>query len=293
MHSDGLLSPRRSLWNCVHMLILALAASMAAWSTVQAEELTPGTDHRLRLAMREEWKLGGVPGEVRQEEPTSYRRFVMLCMANAYPGLESEKLIERFFNTPMRAIAPTFDDVETFSDMRDSSLLWVPNIGGGYVLSNRFAVFLTLGYGAGPVRTKGDYPSIFLTPLHIDFELERSAFTVTPGLDYFPFGMVEQREYDGLMDRLCASKLMFGVRLPWTYAGYKVHAKVGLKHLGKLIDIKLDDAWSIWSANFNIGFDVPITRRNQLNVNIGRSFFFAHDYDFGGTVFSLTWKYFL
>ncbi|NIA12627.1 MAG: hypothetical protein GWP08_01010 [Nitrospiraceae bacterium] len=275
-----------------HALSRVIAVGILASTLAQAEQAVPDTSQRPGLALREEWKQGDAPGEVRQEEPTSYRRFVMLVMANAYPGLDSEELIDRFFNTAMRLIAPGFDDVTTFSDMRNRCQLWVPNIGGGYVLSKRFAVFLTIGYGAGPVRTKANDPSIFLLPLHTDFEMQRSAFTVTPGLDFFPFGMVEQQAYHGLMDRLRGSKPMLGVRLPWTYAGYKVHAKVGLKPLSKLVDAKLDDAWSIWSANLNVGLDVPLTRRNQLNVNIGHSFFFARDYDFGGTVFSLTWKYF-
>ena len=282
-------SPQGPAVPCALIPVIALGILVATLA-----QATPAADtsQRLRLAVRDEWEPAGGPAQARPEEPTTYRRFVMLVMANAYPGLQSEELVDRFFNGTMRVLAPGFDDVTTFSDMRDRGQLWVPNIGGGYVLSKRFAAFLTFGYGAGPVRTKANDPSIFLLPLHTDFEMERSAYTVTPGLDFFPFGMVEQRPYHGLMDRLRGSKLVFGVRVPWTYAGYKVRAKIGLKPFNKIIDARLEDNWSIWSVNLNVGVDVPITRRNQINANFGQSIFFARDYDFGGPVFSLTWKYY-
>lgn len=243
------------------------------------------------LALRNDWQRDETPAEVPEEAPSTYRWYAMLVMANAYPGLKSEDLINNIFDPIMGVIAPGIDHVNTFGDMRDNCLLWVPNVGGGYNISPHFSLFLTLGYGAGPVHTKDSATSLFLMPLHLSFEMKRSAFTVTPGIDYFPFGMVEQRDYHGFMDRLRAIRPTLGVRVPWTYAGYKAHVKLGLGPVDKLIDIKLEDTWRIWSVNLNVGMDVPVNRRNQLNVNIGRSMFFAHDDDFGGTVFSVTWKH--
>jgi hypothetical protein len=121
--------------------------------------------------------------------------------------------------------------------------------------------------------------------------MTRSAFTIAPGIDYFPFGMVEQRDYHGFMERIRAIRPMLGARVPWTYAGYKARIDLGLGPFDQLVKVRLGDNWSIWSVNMNVGFDVPITRRNQVNINIGKSFFFDHDDDFGGTVFSVTWKY--
>jgi hypothetical protein len=255
----------------------------AAGAAVSAPE--PG------LALRNDWRQEETPAELPEEAPSTYRRYAMLVMANAYPGLKSEDLINNIFDPLMGAIAPGIEQVNTFGDMRDNCLLWVPNVGGGYNISRHFSLFLTLGYGAGPVTTEDDQRSIFLLPLHLYFKMKRSAFTVTPGVDYFPFGMVEQRDYHGLMDRLRASRPMLGVRVPWTHAGYKADVKLGLGPVEKLIDIHLEDTWRIWSVNLNVGMDVPVNRRNQVNVNIGRSIFFAHDDDFGGTVFSITWKH--
>ncbi len=233
----------------------------------------------------------GPTADAQAEAPSEYRWYAMLCMANAYPGLKSEDLINNLFDPVMGVIAPGIEPVNTFGDMRDNYLLWVPNIGAGYNISPHFSLFLTLGYGAGPAHTKDSAPSLFLVPLHLSFDMKRSAFTVTPGIDYFPFGMVEQRDYHGLKDRLRAIRPTLGVRVPWTYAGYEARVKLGLWPLKDLINVKLEDTWSIWSVNVNVGMDIPVNRRNQVNVNIGQSVFFAHDDDFGGTVFSVTWKH--
>ena len=244
-----------------------------------ASEPEPGAGHAL------------APGdESRDDRPASRRWFSLLTLANAYPALESERLIDQFFNTPMRILAPDFDDVTTFGDLRDWSLLWTPSIGLGYVISDHLAAFLAVGYGAGPVRTKADNTSIFLLPLHTDLELKRAAFIVIPGLDIFPFGMVEQREYRGLKDRLGAAKPMVGLRLPWTYASYEADVKFGFKPFGNLVSIEQSDAWAIWSVNVNLGVDVPVDKRNQINFNFGHSFFAERNYDFGGPTWSVSWK---
>ncbi len=251
-----------------------------------------GTTPPPRLKLHQDWQEKDVAAAEGQEEaPSEYRWCAMLCMANAYPGLKSEDLIHGLFDPIMHAIAPGIDRINTFGDMRDDYLLWVPNLGVGYNLSPHFSLFLQLGYGAGPVRTEDSANSILFLPLHLSFEMKRSAFTITPGLDYFPFGMVQQRDYHGLMERLRAIRPMLGVRVPWTHAGYTAHAKIGLWPVEKLLRIDLGDSWDVWSTNVNVGVDVPITRRNQVNINYGHSFFYGHDSDFGGPVFSVTWKY--
>ena len=260
------------------------ALGCASWRTRAADCAASGGE-----AESEASDVGDGGGEDSSEDVR--RWFVIFTLANAYPALESERLIGRFFNTPMRLLAPGFEDVTTFGDLRDLSLLVMPNLGMGYVVSKRVAVFLELGYGAGPVRTKANDASIFLFPLHTDFEMKRAAFVVVPGVDFFPFGMVEQREYHGLKDRLRGAKPMLGLRVPWTYASYEAYVKVGFKPFGNLVSVKKSDAWRIWSVNANVGVDVPVSKHHQLNFNAGHSFFAERDYDFGGPTWSVSWKY--
>lgn len=292
------LFPRRFL----AVAVLAALACPGAWGAAAAPDgilvlrgyerpPRPERAESLRLTLREGWQEEN-PGPIeKQDTAPQRRRFLLFTMANAYPGLESEELIEQFFNAPMRFIAPGFEDVTTFGDMRDWNLIWTPNAGMGYILSPKWSVFVTLGYGEGPVRTKGDYRTRLLVLLHTDFEMKRSAFTITPGVDYFPLGMVEQRDYAGWKERLCSIKPVIGLRTPWTYAAYEARVKVGFKYLGNLVNVKLEDSWRVWSVNMNLGLDIPINRRHQFNMNLGYSYFFEQHSDFGGPVFSMSWKY--
>ena len=275
----------------VGLLAACAARAGCADDEVKARTGAATTTPETRLKLCGDLQPGEVPAtEAPAEAPREHNVYAMLCMANAYPRLRSEKLINNVFDPIMGAVAPGMAPINTFGDMRDNHLLWMPNIGGGYNVSRHLSLFLQLGYGSGPVRTKDSALSVLLLPLHMFFEMNRSAFTITPGLDYFPFGMVEQRDYHGLKDRLCAIRPMFGVRVPWTHAGYKARANLGLGPLDTIASMKLGDSWSVWSTNLNIGFDVPVNRNNQVNVNLGRSYFFGHDSDFGGPVFSVTWK---
>ncbi len=277
---------------CMCLSCPARADSPSPENSVPAAAPANAPDTRLNLPENGQSRENPT-AEASEESPCEYRSYAMLCMANAYPGLESEQLIPNLFDPLMSAIAPRIEEVNTFSNMRDNHLLWVPNVGGGYNITRHLSLFLQLGYGAGPVHTEDRAPSLFLLPLDLFFEMKRSAFTVTPGIDYFPFGMVEQRDYHGLMERLRAIRPTLGVRVPWTHAAYQAHVKLGLGPFDKLVNIRLGDSWNLWSANLNVGFDLPVNRRNQVNINLGRSFFFGRDSDFGGTVFSVTWKYLL
>jgi len=216
--------------------------------------------------------------------------FFLLGFTNAHPKIQSEQLIDRYFNSTMSFLSPTYDDVLTVGDLRDSGLLWVPYIGVGRVMSPRWAVFAQVGYAAGKVRTKADDPSILVLPLHTDFEIKRGALYGGIGADYFPFGMPELKEYDGIMDRLRGSKLNIGPRLTWTNATYKAKVKVGFKPFDNLVDYTESDEWMLPSASANIGVDVPITKRSQLSFNASYNRFFDERDDFEGPSYTIIWK---
>ncbi|HIJ65723.1 MAG TPA: hypothetical protein HPP77_07195, partial [Candidatus Hydrogenedentes bacterium] len=225
------------------------------------------------------------------EEPP--RWFVFVAAVDADPKLESEQLIDPFINRAMHVLAPTYDDVKTIGDIRAVFLLWPPHAGGGRVLSDRWAVLMQAGYSVGKVRTKDDDRSIFLLPLHTDLEIQRGALYAGLGVDYFPFGMMQLREYDGMLDRLRAAKPYLGARITWTYATYNVKVKAGFKPFGNLINLEQSDAWLLPSINTNVGLEIPFNERNGLSVNFGCNFFDDEQQDFEGPSLSVAWKHFL
>ncbi len=234
-----------------------------------------------------------VSGPVESEAGAAPLRWHFLAATvNTYPKLESEQLVDRFFNRPMHLLAPGFDDVRTFSDVSDDGLMWPPHIGVGRVLGDRWVVFFEAGYSAGKVRTKATNPSLLLLPLHTDFEIQREALYAGVGVDYYPWRTVTLGEYAGLKERLRAARPFLGSRLTWTRAGYDAKAKVGFEPFGTLVQVQLADEWLIPSVNLCIGADMPLTPKSLVSVNAGYNFFKERRYDFEGPASTLAWKYF-
>jgi len=258
-----------------YVAVLALGA-VAACCLCAAEELPTEV-----APIAETGETGAAPS----------RWFLLLAWVNVHPKLESEKLIDKYFDPTMRFFAPDYDDVFKISDLRDKGLLWPPHFGVGYVLSPKWAVFFQGGYSVGKVRTKATDPSILLLPLHTDFEIQRGAAYFGVGVDFYPLGTVEMKKRDGLRARLRDARPTLGARYTYTYATYDAKVKVGFEPLPN-IGIKLSDSWFLPSVNLNIGMDIPLNERNLLFCNAGYAFFWEQEHDFSGPAFTIGWKRF-
>jgi hypothetical protein len=127
-------------------------------------------------------------------------------------------------------------------------------------------------------------------PLHTDFEIHRSALFAGVGLDYFPWGMAEQRDYDGLGDRLSNIRPFLGTRLTWTHATFRAKAKLGLVPLPNFVNLELGDSWTLPSATIVGGFDLPLSQDTTLTVNAGYNHFWDQEFDFEGYAFTIQWR---
>ena len=218
--------------------------------------------------------------------------YFFVAAVNVYPRLESEELIKQLFDPVARALAPGHDGVYTVSDLRDDHGLWPPHVGLGYNLNRHWSVFLEAGYTAGKVRTKTDDRSILLLPLHTDFEIKRGALFAGAGIDYFPWGMPEQRDYNGLRARLKQIRPFVGTRLTVTRATFRAKAKLGFRPLPNFVNLELSDSWTLPSATLVAGFDMPLSKDTALTVNGAYNHFWDRDFDFEGWALTLQWKYF-
>jgi hypothetical protein len=226
------------------------------------------------------------------DENLRLRWFFFAGIVNAYPYMKSEKLIRNIYDPVMRAIAPGHDDVHTVGELRDDNLLLPPQFGLGYNLSKRFVLSVQGGWAAGTIRTQQDNASIFLfVPWHEDFSIRRGAGYIGGGLDFYPFGTVETRKYDGFVDRLKHLRPFVGASVTATHATYNARVQIGLRGLPN-IGIKLSDAWLLPSLNVHYGIDFPINDNSQMSVNLGFNHFWEEEDDFEGWALSWTYKYF-
>ena len=219
------------------------------------------------------------------------RWYVFAGLVNAYPQMKSEKLIRNIYDPVMSAIAPGHRQTNTVGDLRDSHILLPPQLGIGVRLSHRFDFTIQGGYATGLVRTQQDNRSIFLLiPWHEDFQIRRGAGYLGAGIDFSPFGGVEQRAYKGFKDRLLGTRPFLGTSVTLTRATYDARVQIGLKGLPN-IGIKLNDTWLLPSLNIHAGFDFPINERDAISINAGYNHFWEEEDDFEGWAFSFTYKH--
>jgi hypothetical protein len=262
------------------LLALLLLAFAGAWAA--AEEPTPTEPEPAALDLGE----AAPPPEERQR-----RWYVFLGAINAYPRLESEKLIRRYFDPTMAFLAPRHDDVTTVSTMRDLALIWQPQVGVGYVLNDYVSFAVQVGYMEGKVRTKQTHRSILLLPLHTDFEIRRGAAFVGVGMDLHPLGMAPLKSYKTWGERFRGIRPTVGGRLTWTYALFKARVRVGLEPFEN-VGINLSDYWFIPSLGTNVGLTMPMGPRQQIAANFGYNWFLSEEQDFNAYSLSMEWRYF-
>lgn len=229
-------------------------------------------------------------GEANLNEPLDRDWYFFVAAVNVYPALESEDLIHGVLEPVLRGLSPGHPGVYTVGDLRDDHGLWPPHVGVGVNLSRRWSAFFEAGYTEGKLRTLLDRPSIVGLPLHTDFELKRGALFGGLGLDFYPWGMPEQREYDGFRDRLAGTRPFMGTRLTWTYATYRVKVKMGLKPLPNFVNLELSDAWCLPSATYVAGVEFPLSRDTTLSMSAGYNQFWDREFDFEGFAFTVQWK---
>ncbi|HDP35271.1 MAG TPA: hypothetical protein ENN29_09205 [Candidatus Hydrogenedentes bacterium] len=220
------------------------------------------------------------------------RWFVLVGMINVYPRLEREQMIKDILDPAVRTLAPGYRGTRTFTEMRDERLLWTPQIALGRVLSERFALSVHGGYSEGPVHTKKRNASIFFgAPLYSNVRIRRYATYVGLDLDYYPLGMVEQKDYANWRARLRGVKPTLGARHTWTWAGFDAKIRIGVWPFKEIVKVKLDDKWTLPNITLVAGVDVPLNKRSAVILNVGYSFFWKEKKDFAGPAFTLGWRY--
>lgn len=274
----------RALFRCSLWVPLCLAA-LAAGAEAPPVETAPEPD-AVGAAVPTAWRARRPPPEARAR-----RWYLFLGAINAYPRLESEGLIRRYFDPAMRLIAPGHENVTTVSTMRDLALIWQPQVGVGYVVNDHLSVAVQAGYMEGKVRTKQTRRSILLLPLHTDFEIRRGAAFIGIGADVHPLGMAPLTSHDTWAERFRGIRPTLGGRMTWTYALFKARVRVGLEPFDN-VGISLSDYWFIPSFGANAGFTMPLRENRQIAANFGYNWFLRERRDFNAWSLSMEWRHY-
>ncbi len=218
--------------------------------------------------------------------------YLSIGASNAHPKLSGiQSQIERGIDTTFRQIAPGFDDVRTFSDMRNNFRIWLPSIRLGRILSPRWSLFVHAGYIEHSIRNENEDMSIAIRPLHTDVKLHVSHFSAGGGAAYYPWGMPELRQYDSLLDRLKHARPFIETSIKWVRVKSYAEVKFGLKPWDNAYKVRREFSWSPWAVKLAGGVQVPLTGRTSLSLDMNYQWFSSQGNDLDGPAIGLAWQW--
>ena len=112
-----------SMRSFMRWLTIAMCLSGSAWADPEAApadaQAPPAVDD---LEER-------IYDDIALSTPEKARKwYLILGAVNTYPKLKSEELIDRYFDGVLDLLMVNHDDVKTVGDLRDSYLLWPPQL---------------------------------------------------------------------------------------------------------------------------------------------------------------------
>ena len=216
------------------------------------------------------------------------RWFVLVGLVNVYPRLEREQLIKELLDPALQTLAPGYRNHLYGHARRPFAVLpklpWACSVAPFCLIRSR-GIPQELC-----VRTKP--PSVLLgVPLYSDVKIRRYATYLGIDLDYYPWGMVEQKPYANWGERLRGIRPTLGARHTWTWAGFDADIRLGLWPFEEAVKVKLNDSWALPNITLVAGLDIPLNQRSAIILNAGYSFFWQEKQDFAGPAFTLGWRY--
>ena len=232
------------------------------------------------------------------EKPT--RWYSMNGLTWAYPNMErSEARVDAQLNNLLKvATLGNWDRVHTFADERDYNRLITPFMAVAYQINDNWEMFVEMSYATGKVRTDKDR-LVFGIPMNIRTEMMRSSAVVGIGVDYYPFGAIDEETWkkvrekkgDGILEniwvRAAETKPFLTGALDIDYPGYSFDVKLKGRPFGLLRYSQREEKWW-WDANARLGLgtQTPLWKDVRLATCVGYNWY-LQEKDFEGVTASL------
>jgi len=253
------------------------AAVLAAWFFVViaaahgAEASAPGADAK-----------PGAPAAESDSEEGRYRGWqVFVAAANLWPRLdETEAKIDRLINNGVGRLCPRWEEPRTFSDWRDDGMLWDFQLGVGRDIADKWTWYAAAGGAFGHQPNSHRYFPLGL-PMKIGVDFDRSAWFVTSGLDYYPWGVPEYPE-DGpsILACLRAAKPYVEGAIGYVYLKGRAECSFALPLLGEFAHYQDKAQYDLFYLSPRLGVDIPVSKRNSVSVAAGPLLFTTHEHEF-------------
>lgn len=219
--------------------------------------------------------------------------FFTLGLINSYPNLRvTEQIARTSIDLPFHLVSPWFDKTRTFSDLRDEALIWVPYIGFGKVLSQKWMIFANAGMSGTTTRTKGHSPSVFIVPLRYDVRFRRVNSLAGVGTAFYPWNMPPMFSHASLGERLRAARPFLGAGVNYNHIDATTRVDAGLGLLHPLVKVRQNDLWQSASLALAVGVTVPVSATSVLSITGQYVTFTDEAKDFTGPGINISLRHF-
>lgn len=202
--------------------------------------------------------------------------------ANIHARLEeSEASVDRKINHTLGLLLPGWKKPKTFKDWSEDFKIYDGHLGVGRDLGRKWSWFVSGGGATGEIYNRDRYGLLGL-PFQSRVEFKRTAWFVSTGVDFFPWGkpcLEEGRGAGRLARSLKAARPYAELAVGFVHAdGY---AKVKLSVLGSGGNLTFIEHLDhrVHYVSPRLGVEIPIDHNDAIAVQAGYLFFDQHSSD--------------
>jgi hypothetical protein len=193
---------------------------------------------------------------------------------------ESEERINGMLNRPLGAVLPRWKHPITFKEWSEDFRIWDLWGGFGHDINDWLSWSIYAGGGAGTVPNQETYFPLGL-PTTIKADFTRRSLLLGSSLSYYPFGRPE-KEGKGLVSALAGTRPMAEMNIGYTHQTVVGDVKASVPVFGTLLHIEDKSQYHLFWASPRLGFEIPVTTSDSVNVLGGYLFFHQHSQEFNG-----------
>lgn len=209
---------------------------------------------------------------------------IFFAAANVQPKLdESEGKIDRLINNGIGRLFPRWDEPTTFKDWQHDMKLWDFQIGVGRDISPKLTWYVSAG-GTYGLQPNNDWYFLYVLPVDVEVDFERSLWFIGTGIDYYFLGRPElapAEEGKGYLSRMFSGTRPY-LEAATGYVNIKCSANTNFNLPFKDGFIHYQDKarYDLIYVSPRIGVEMPVSQKDSVALAVGPLFFTSHTEEF-------------
>lgn len=210
------------------------------------------------------------------------RWFVLGGAYNYHARLEdSERRIDLLINGVLGKLFLRWREPRTFKDWSNDWMLWNGLGGIGRDINPKWDWSINFGGGAATIRNAHAYQPLGI-PLGTRIYFTSTDFFAEGAIDYYPWGRPvwpqdrSERPGTGILSALRHAKPYLTASAGFYRQRSLADVRLNMPIVGNILKVTCRDAYDAIYVRPRISVEIPVARRDSVNLSIGYAFFTEH-----------------